>query len=184
MSRWAAQTSRVRVSARSRPSPPLYPHFNRPSGFWPCVRSCLVGGSDKYMAYCLLNTSFKGDARPTGFTCFAGLGLLLGVWSAPMGEYRRGQVFLGQPRTNRDSCVVPTIKCPAAFWLSWKSDTYRRLHSHTCRRKSAVGTINLIIYILTSFGSHPGNRTNTSSLVTNQYLVSLLKPSPNNTIQS
>ena len=50
MSRWAAQTSRVRVSARSRPSPPLYPHFNRPSVFWPCVKSCLVGGSDKYMA--------------------------------------------------------------------------------------------------------------------------------------
>ena len=41
-------TSRVRVSARSRPSPPLYPHFNQPSGFWPCVKSCLVGGSDKY----------------------------------------------------------------------------------------------------------------------------------------
>ena len=48
MSRWAALTSRVRVSTRSRPSPPLYPHFNRPSGFWPCVKSCLVGGSDKY----------------------------------------------------------------------------------------------------------------------------------------
>ena len=48
--RWAALTSRVRVSARSRPSPPLYPHFNRPSGFWPCVKSCLVGGSDKYWA--------------------------------------------------------------------------------------------------------------------------------------
>ena len=29
-------------------SPPLYSHFNRPSGFWPCVKSCLVGGSDKY----------------------------------------------------------------------------------------------------------------------------------------
>ena len=50
MSRWAAQTSRVRVSAPSRPSPPLYPHFNWPSGFWPCVKSCLVGGSDKYRA--------------------------------------------------------------------------------------------------------------------------------------
>ena len=31
-------------------SPPLYPHFNRPSGFSPCVKSCLVGGSDKYSA--------------------------------------------------------------------------------------------------------------------------------------
>ena len=30
------------------PHPPLYPHFNRPSGFGPCVKSCLVGGSDKY----------------------------------------------------------------------------------------------------------------------------------------
>ena len=30
-------------------SPPLYPHFNRPSGFWPCVKSCLVGGSNKYL---------------------------------------------------------------------------------------------------------------------------------------
>ena len=29
-------------------SPPLYPHFNWHSGFWPCVKSCLVGGSDKY----------------------------------------------------------------------------------------------------------------------------------------
>ena len=26
------------------------PGFNWPSGFWPCVKSCLVGGSDKYMA--------------------------------------------------------------------------------------------------------------------------------------
>ena len=28
--------------------PPPYTHFNRPLGFWPCVKSCLVGGSDKY----------------------------------------------------------------------------------------------------------------------------------------
>ena len=41
-------TIRVRVSARSRSSPVLYHHFNRPSGFWPSVKSCLVGGSDKY----------------------------------------------------------------------------------------------------------------------------------------
>ena len=26
---------------------PLYPHFSRPSGFWPSVKSCLMGGSDK-----------------------------------------------------------------------------------------------------------------------------------------
>ena len=31
------------------PSP--YLHFNRPSGFWPCVKSCVVGGSDKYHPY-------------------------------------------------------------------------------------------------------------------------------------
>ena len=40
--------SRVRVSARSWPFPLLYPHFNRPSCFWPCVKSCMVGGSNKY----------------------------------------------------------------------------------------------------------------------------------------
>ena len=27
--------------------PPPYPHFNRSSGFWPCAKSCLVGGSGK-----------------------------------------------------------------------------------------------------------------------------------------
>ena len=51
--RWAAQTSTVRVSARAQLSPPFYPHFNRPSGFWPCVKSCLVGGSDKYNSFIL-----------------------------------------------------------------------------------------------------------------------------------
>ena len=25
-------------------------NYNRPSGFWPCDKSCLVGGSDKYLA--------------------------------------------------------------------------------------------------------------------------------------
>ena len=50
-----SMTSRVRVSACSRPSPSLYHHFNRPSGFWPCAKSCLVGGSDKYHIYlCIL----------------------------------------------------------------------------------------------------------------------------------
>ena len=44
VSRWAAQTSRVRVSAHALPSPPLTPHYNH----WPYVRSCLVGGSNKY----------------------------------------------------------------------------------------------------------------------------------------
>ena len=39
-------------------SPPLYPHFNRPSGFWPCVKSCLVGGSDKY-----LTSSLRGKLQ-------------------------------------------------------------------------------------------------------------------------
>ena len=44
-------TSRVRISARSRPSLPLYPHFNWHSGFWPCVKFCLVGGNDKLTLY-------------------------------------------------------------------------------------------------------------------------------------
>ena len=68
MSRWATQTSRVRVSARSRPSPPLYPHFNWPSGFWPCVKSCLVGGSDKYLGVCVrpfLSSSWVAFGRPS-----------------------------------------------------------------------------------------------------------------------
>ena len=41
---WAVQTSRGRVSARSRPFPALYPHYNH----WPCVSSCLVGGTSSY----------------------------------------------------------------------------------------------------------------------------------------
>ena len=51
MGRWAAQTSRVRVSARSQLFPPLYPHFNRPSGFWPC--QVLSGGSQRQILICI-----------------------------------------------------------------------------------------------------------------------------------
>ena len=40
--------SRFRVSARSRHFLPIYPHFYWPSGFWPWVKFCLVGGSAKY----------------------------------------------------------------------------------------------------------------------------------------
>ena len=29
---------------------PLNPHYNQPLGHWPCVKSCLVGGSDKYIS--------------------------------------------------------------------------------------------------------------------------------------
>ena len=49
--KWADEQhrlSRVRVYGSFPTFPPLYPHFNWPSGFWPCVKSCLVGGSDKY----------------------------------------------------------------------------------------------------------------------------------------
>ena len=42
-----SMTSRVRVSARSRPDHPLDPHLIRPSCHWPCVKPCLVGGRDK-----------------------------------------------------------------------------------------------------------------------------------------
>ena len=62
-------TSRVWVWARSRPSPPLYPHFNRPSGFWPCVKSCLVEGSDKYTVWHSCRTEHcpsKADSSPEG----------------------------------------------------------------------------------------------------------------------
>ena len=64
-------TSRVRVSARSRPSPPLYPHFNRPSGFWPCVKSCLVGGSDKYRHQSYWYSDiFQVTSSCSGHSCF------------------------------------------------------------------------------------------------------------------
>ena len=46
--RWATQTSNIWASAGTRPTPPLNPHFNRPSGHWPCVKPCLVGGRGKY----------------------------------------------------------------------------------------------------------------------------------------
>ena len=39
-------SSRARASARARSSPPPNPHYNQPSGHWPCVKSCLVEGSD------------------------------------------------------------------------------------------------------------------------------------------
>ena len=56
-------------------SPPLYPHFNRPSGFWPCVKSCLVGGSNKYMSY---NTNWPGDWEEIyGQTRFLGLPIVV-----------------------------------------------------------------------------------------------------------
>ena len=42
------QHRHARASVRTRPSPPLNPHYNRPSDHWPCVKSCLVGGCDKY----------------------------------------------------------------------------------------------------------------------------------------
>ena len=46
-----SSTDKLGSSLGSFPtSPPLYPHFHRPSGFWPGVKSCLVGGSDKYWA--------------------------------------------------------------------------------------------------------------------------------------
>ena len=31
----------------------LNPHYNRPLGHWPCVKSCLVEGRDKYLVFSL-----------------------------------------------------------------------------------------------------------------------------------
>ena len=45
--------------------PPPYPHFNRPSGFWPCVKSCLVGGSDKYSLLYLDFQNWSHNVRCT-----------------------------------------------------------------------------------------------------------------------
>ena len=81
-----SMTSRIRVSARSRPSPPLYPHFNWPSGFWPCVKSCLVGGSDKYIHSVRCNTS------PTFW-----LGRLAFVWD---GVSKNGRFEAERPPTS------------------------------------------------------------------------------------
>ena len=51
---WPAQTNRVRALVRARPSPPLISTLSWLSGHWPCVKSCLVGGSDKYLISLLL----------------------------------------------------------------------------------------------------------------------------------
>ena len=50
MGRWPVLSSwaQASVRARARPFPSLNPHSNQPSGHWPCVKPCLVGGSDKY----------------------------------------------------------------------------------------------------------------------------------------
>ena len=56
----AAQTSRVRVSARSRPSPPLYPHFNRPFDLAssPVSWEAATNISNNEIAHCTLKKSF------------------------------------------------------------------------------------------------------------------------------
>ena len=51
---WPAEFESRFVSDLPSPLSPL----NRPSGFWPCVKSCLVGGSDKYSA-----TVVEGDPK-------------------------------------------------------------------------------------------------------------------------
>ena len=43
---WGLVPRLVPRLAPGHPSP--NPHFNRPLGHWPCVKSCLVGGSNKY----------------------------------------------------------------------------------------------------------------------------------------
>ena len=47
--------------------PSLNPHYNRPSGHWPGVKSCLVGGSGKYRIFiiCIRCVFF-----PYGFQIF------------------------------------------------------------------------------------------------------------------
>ena len=77
--RWAAQTSRVRVSAFSRPSLPPYHHFNRPLGFWSCVKSCLVGGCDKYKYSCFKKKTFGEWSFPVlGSFCCVWKGWFIG----------------------------------------------------------------------------------------------------------
>ena len=47
---WAMMTSIVTQSS-SLNVPSLNPHYNRSSGYWPCVKSCLVGGRDKHLEH-------------------------------------------------------------------------------------------------------------------------------------
>ena len=49
-------------------SPSLNPHHNQPFGHWPCVKSCLVGGSDKYCRALVQNryTRSRIDLKPYG----------------------------------------------------------------------------------------------------------------------
>ena len=96
MVRWAAQTSRVRVLARSRPSPPLYSHFNWPSGFWPCVKSCLVGGSDKYIH----SEDIKYHDTGNGWTFIS-----VSAWKNYVNAMRRGSGML------RGTRALKSIKC-------------------------------------------------------------------------
>ena len=101
--KWAdQQTSRVRVTARSRPSPPLYPHFNRPSGFWPCVKSCLVGGSDKY--YLSIGHLDRFSAFWLGCLAFVPDG-----WSKPRADSgpNRPPASAGQPSGGRAAFSDP-----------------------------------------------------------------------------
>ena len=47
------------------PSP--NPHFNWPSGYWPCVESYLVGGSDKYSSWFWIQS--EKNNLPYYFSC-------------------------------------------------------------------------------------------------------------------
>ena len=64
-------------------SPPLNPHFNRPSGFWPCVKSCLVGGSDKYLD----SSKWTKQYWPTSKTLYTLA--LCGYWMSLRGPANR-----------------------------------------------------------------------------------------------
>ena len=101
-------TSRVRVSAHSRPSPPLYLHFNRPSGFWPCVKSCLVGGSDKYyrfLAFWLGRLAFVPDGWSKSMADSRPKGLQL-----RLGHLRVGELHPLSPMyCTRPCCLVQDI---------------------------------------------------------------------------
>ena len=102
--RWSAQTSRVRVSARSRPSPPLYPHFGllalcQVPVWWEAVTNIFswynkrfytlnIVGSFFLVDRCKLSMfSFRGP-YPPGITCphclkGIDLGLLYDSWGLP-----------------------------------------------------------------------------------------------------
>ena len=98
--------------------PPLYPHFNWPSGFWPCVKSCLVGGSDKYYLRWLFNSKTLPAEEQQ--------------WLLIVGRIREFITFLGNISTKVS--VIARLE----FELAYFQDAVRHFSYHTRRTPACV----------------------------------------------